>query len=358
MLLLGPNPDPERTCARPDARTTFPGWRVLSAAELRKRANELGFPAVGFARADPLDPGPLDAWLAAGHHADMDWMAGERRDLLLDVRKLLPGARTVMSLGVPFATRGEGMVARYARGRDYHSTLRDRLRKLRKGVQAAFPELPTYASVDSNPVMEKAWAERAGLGFIGKHGLLIHPRWGSQVLLGALILGDEVDAYDAPVARQCGSCTLCLEACPTKAIPSPGVVDARRCLSYQTIENPGTVPEELRPAFKFTIFGCDLCQTCCPWNRKQPPEDPGFAPRPLASLTTRDFAALTPEQYQALIPGSALARAGFHGLRKNAALALGAQRDLEARPILERLAGDEEPSVREAAAWALRQLDG
>lgn len=329
---------------------------MLSAAELRKRAESAGFRAVGFARAEPLDPAPLDAWLQEGLAADMDWM-GARRAERLDVRALLPEAKAVMALGVPYRAEGDGPVARYARGRDYHSILRDRLRKLRKGLQADFPGLATYGSVDWGPVMEKAWAERAGLGFIGKNGLLLHPRWGSQVLLAILILGDEVDAYDAPSERRCGECRLCLDACPTKAIVRPGVVDAARCLSYQTIENAGAVPEPLRPAFKFTVFGCDLCQTCCPWNRKSPPSDAGFAERPLARLSTRELAALTPEQYQALIPGSALARAGYHGLRRNAALALGAQGDAGARHILETLAADPEPRVCEAARWSLAELE-
>jgi len=330
---------------------------VLSAAELRERAQAVGFAAAGFARAEPLDPAPLDAWLAEGLDADMDWM-GKRRAMRLDVRELLPGAKTVMALLVPYgAERPDGPVARYARGRDYHSVIRDRLRKLRKPFEAAHPELPTYASVDSNPVMEKAWAERAGLGFIGKNGLLIHPKWGTQVFIATFILGDEVDTYDSPLPRQCGSCTLCLEACPTQAIVRPGVVDSARCLSYQTIENAGAVPEPLRPAFRFTVFGCDLCQTCCPWNRKPPPPpDAGFAERPLAMLSTRELAALTPERYAELIPGSALARAGYHGLRRNAVLALGGQGDVEVRALLERLCADPEPLVAEAAKWALAQL--
>jgi len=329
---------------------------VIAAADLRARAQAAGFPVVGLARAEPIDPKALDAWLAQGFAADMDWMAA-RRALRLDPAALLPGARTVLALGLPFSTRGDGVVAAYARGRDYHSVLRDRLKKLRKAVQAAWPGVGTYASVDSNPVMEKVWAERAGLGFIGKHSLLIHPRWGSNLFLGALILDRETSDYDVPRPRQCGSCTLCLQACPTRAIVQPGVVDARRCLSYQTIENTGPVPDELRAGFKFTVFGCDLCQSCCPWNRKPPPPDDGaFASRPLAQLSAREFAALTLEQYQQLIPGSALARAGFHGLRRNALLALGAQGDAGARGVIEALCADPEPAVAEAARWALAQL--
>ena len=329
---------------------------MLSAAELRKRAIAAGFPAVGFARVEPLAAGPLDAWLANSFAADMAWMA-EHRDERLDVTRLLTGAKTVIALGLPFPTQGEGVVARYARGRDYHGILRDRLRKLRKPLQRDFPELGTYASVDWNPVMEKLWAERAGLGFIGKHSLLIHPKWGSQILLGTLILDAEVDTYDTPLQRQCGSCTLCLAACPTKAIVEPGVVDARRCLSYQTIENAGSIPDPLRSAMKLTVFGCDACQTCCPWNQKAPPPDDGaFRLRPLSELSAREFASMTEADYARLVPGSALARAGFHGLRRNALLALGAQREVGARELVERLCADPEPIVREAAEWAREQL--
>jgi epoxyqueuosine reductase len=329
---------------------------MLASAELRARAVAAGFAAVGFARATPIDPAALDGWLAEGHAADMDWM-GARRAMRLDVSVLLPGAQTVIALGVPIPSGEDGPVARYARGRDYHSILRDRLRRLRKPLEAEHPTLGTYGSVDSNPVMEKVWAERAGLGFLGKHGLIIHPRWGSQLLLAALILDEEVNAYDAPIARQCGSCTLCQVACPTGAFPRPGVVDARRCLSYQTIENAGPIPEAMRAGFKFTVFGCDLCQTCCPWNRKRAPADPAFAPRPLAALTTAEFAALTPERYAALIPGSALARAGLSGLRRNAVLALGAQGDAGALPFLQGLEADPDPLVAEAARWAIDALE-
>jgi epoxyqueuosine reductase len=177
-------------------------------------------------------------------------------------------------------------------------------------------------------------------------------------MLAVMILGDEVDAYDLPLERQCGSCTLCLSACPTQALPEPGVVDARRCLSYQTIENEGSVPAELRPGFAQGIFGCDRCQEVCPWNAaRTPSDDAGLGERPLARLTARDFAALTRERYAELIPGSALVRAGFDGLRRNALLTLGARRERDARPLIESLTQDPSASVAEAARWALAEFD-
>jgi epoxyqueuosine reductase len=330
---------------------------MLSADRLRSLARTAGFHRAGLARVRPLDSAPLDRWIAAGYVADMDWLA-RRRDERLDPTRLVASAKTALVLAVGFARGEPGVVARYARGRDYHYVLRDRLKRLRKAVLADHPGLPTYGSVDANPVMEKVWAEEAGIGFMGKHGLIIAPGLGSNLLLAVLFLGDEADAYDAPLPRQCGDCTLCLSACPTGALVSPAVVDARKCLSYQTIENEGPVPESIRPAFRHTLFGCDLCQTCCPWNAtRERVDEPGLAERPLAKLNARDFAALTPEAYANLIPGSALARAGYHGLRRNALLALGASLQLDAIELVRSLTADPEERVRDAASWALEQLE-
>lgn len=327
-----------------------------SAELLLRFAREAGFSVAGVTRAVPLEPGPLDAWFAQGLHADMDWMA-ERRDDRLDPSRLLPGAQTVLAMGLGFGRRGPGEVAGYARGRDYHSILRDRLKSLRKRLRREWPEVDHYGSVDSNPVMEKVWAERAGLGFQGKHSLLISPTHGSQLLLSVLLLTCEVDAYAAPSLRQCGSCTLCIQACPTDAIPRPGVVDARRCLSFHSIENEGEVPEPLREGFAQGLFGCDACQTVCPWNQKRSlPDDPAFREREFASLDALAFAGLSESEHDRLIPGSALARPGWQLLRRNAVLTLGARRDARARPLLETLQHDPEPRVAEAAQWALSRL--
>ena len=330
---------------------------MLSAVELKRLALAAGFHRVGLARAEPIDSSALDRWLERGMAADMDWIA-RRRAERLEVTRLLPSAKSVLVLAVGYAAGEPRPIARYARGRDYHYTLRDRLKRLRKAILETAPCLPTYGSVDSGPLMEKVWAERAGIGFMGKHGLIIAPGYGSRLMLAALILGDEADAYDVPLERQCGSCTLCMGACPTGAIPEPGIVDARLCLSYQTIENAGSVPLELRPAFSQGIFGCDRCQEVCPWNAARSiSDDAGLAERPLARLTTREFASLTPERYAQLIPGSALVRSGFDGLRRNAVLALGAAGDVGARSIVEALTRDAAPQVAEAAQWALAQLD-
>jgi epoxyqueuosine reductase len=332
--------------------------RPLSARAVLDAARSCEFPLAGLARAEPLDGTALRRWIAAGHLADMSWMqstAAER----LDPRRVLPGARSVLALGIPYHRPEEprSPVARYARGRDYHYAHRDRMKALRQRLLALDPEIETYACVDTGLAMEKPWAERAGLGWIGKNGCLITVGHGSWVTLSVMFLDREVDRYDAPHPELCGECTRCLGACPTGAFPAPGVVDARRCLSYQTIENHGLVPLPLRPRFAGRVFGCDICQEVCPFNRADLPlGDDRFAPRPLGLMAPEEIAALSPEDYARLSAGMALVRAQYDGLRRNAILALGASRRPAARPLLERLCVDGSPLVREAARWALSRL--
>lgn len=333
----------------------------LSSGRLRALAREAGFDLCGFARVEPIPAETLEGWIRAGFAADMDWI-GRRTAERLDVRELLPSAQTVMALACNYfvddAETEASPIARYARGRDYHATLRDRLRHLRRLLAEAWPTLETYGSIDHGPVMEKVWAARAGLGYVGKSGVLITREFGSWVFLAVLILGAPVDAYvEAPEPDRCGKCNLCISACPTDAIRDERQVDAGRCLSYQTIENGESVPVELRFAFENIVFGCEICQTVCPLN-DAPIQAHGdrFHPREVAKLNVRELAAMTPEQYQALVPGSALARAKYDGLRRNAAYAIGALRDVEGRAVLEQLASDPAEKVREAAKWALGEL--
>jgi epoxyqueuosine reductase len=330
---------------------------VLSASRLRQHALDAGFDLVGFARAEPIDAAVLGDWLSQGLHADLDWMA-ERVAERLDVSRLLPGARTVIALACNYWHGDEtGPIARYARGRDYHATMRDRLRSLRRLVRTAFPGVADYGSVDANPVMEKVWAVRAGLGTVGKNACLITKDFGSWVVLATMILDAEVDAYDdqAP-ADVCGRCTLCLTSCPTGALVSDRIVDAGLCLSYQTIENDGLVPESLRAAMPNLVFGCDVCQDVCPLNATPVRAGARFEPRAVAQASVVELAAMSREQWERWGKGMALMRAGYDGLRRNAAYALGAMKAVEARTVLERLAADDAPGVREAATWALQQL--
>jgi epoxyqueuosine reductase len=331
---------------------------ALSAEAVKAAARACRFALVGLAPAEALDDGPLRRWLAAGHAADMHWM-GERLPERLDPRQVLAGARTVIALGIPYGRADDAPdtqrgVARYARGRDYHYAHRDRLKALRKRLLRLDPAVETYACVDTGVAMEKPWAERAGLGWIGKNGCLITRDHGSYLTLSVMFLDRAVDTYDAPHPDGCGDCSLCLGACPTDAFPSPGVVDARRCLSYQTIENQGLVPLSLRPRLRGHVFGCDICQDVCPYNRRElPPGDPRQAARPLAQLPPERIAALTREEYDQLAPGMALVRAGYDGLRRNAILAMGPAQVDRARGLLERLADDPSAIVSDAARWAL-----
>ena len=332
---------------------------TLSAARLSALARAAGFDLVGFARAEPVPREHLESWLQAGFAADMDWM-GARLEDRLDVGRLLPGAKTVVALACNYhRSGGPSLVARYARGRDYHATMRDRLRALRRTFRAEFPGAHDYGSVDATPLMERVWAARAGLGYVGKNGCLITEEFGSWVVLAAFVIDRAVDAYaDGPAPDRCRGCAVCVASCPTGAIVRDGVVDARRCLSYQTIENVHPVPRALRPAHDATVFGCDVCQDVCPLNAAPVPAGDRFAPRPVADLSAEEFAALTPERYAQLVPGTPLARVQLDGLRRNAAYTLGALRRASARPLLAALAEDRSAAVREAAAWALRRLDG
>lgn len=330
---------------------------LLRSDDIARAARAAGFHEVGFARAEALDGAALDRWLAGGMAASMAWMH-ERRAERLDPRVLFPGARTVVALACCVLTRAHlraSPLALYAQGRDYHATMRDRLRALRRALRALDPSVRDYAEVDTGPVLEKAWAQRAGLGWMGKNGMLIAPAHGSHVVLAVMLLDAEVDRYDAPHADRCGSCEACLGACPTRAIAEPGVVDSRRCLSHQTIEDHGDYAPALRPHARLA-FGCDACQDVCPWNRAgHACEDARFEPRPIARLTLAQLAALEEAAFEESTRGTAVARARWAGLRRNALVALGAGRD-PALTGLRGLAGDPDPTVREAALWAIAQI--
>ena len=260
------------------------------AAALKAEALRLGFAAVGIASAAGserlrLRTAALERWLAAGHQAEMAWMADPRRR---DVQQLLPGARSLVAVGLNYyvaAERAPGSlkVARYGWGRDYHRVIDGRLRALGRWLEAQVPGVRWRACVDSAPLLDKAWAEEAGLGWIGKHGNLIAGRrLGSWLLIGHLLTDLELPA-DAPVAPACGACSACISACPTGAITEPFVVDARRCIAFHTIENRAEqLPAGISAALQGWVAGCDICQDVCPWNRSPLPSntDPEVQPRP------------------------------------------------------------------------------
>ena len=336
---------------------------VLDAAFVKAAAARAGFHACGIAEAAPLEPGPLDRVLAAGAEADMAWLR-TTRDVRLDPARLLPGARSVVVVALSYHAgdappAAEGEVARYARGRDYHAVMKRRLRALVAELLARDPAARALASSDVAPVMEKAWAERAGVGWVGKNGCLLTEAFGSWVLLGTVLLDRALEA-DPPHPERCGSCESCMPACPTGAIPEPGLVDARRCISYWTIERRGEIPAEMSGRLGRWIFGCDACQTVCPWNRRLPPSsDPELAPRPgQEALPIDDMLALTEDAYRRRFNGTSLARARYDGLLRNAVLAAGRSGDPRRLPAVKGHLESPFPGVRAAARWAAARLGG
>jgi epoxyqueuosine reductase len=333
---------------------------VLSADGVIAAARACRFTLVGVASAAPLDPAPFLQWLAAGYGTGLAAMH-RRVTERLDPGAVVPGARTVIALGIPYGS-GEEMaaqsarpvIARYARGRDYHLAHRDRMRALRRHLLEMDPGLNSYACVDAGVAMEKAWAERAGLGWIGKHGLVVNREHGSWFTLSVMVIDRSLDRYHQPHPRLCGDCDLCLRACPTGAFPSPGVLDARLCLSYQTVENHDSIPVALRAALAGRVFGCDACQEACPYNHAGlPAGDPRQAARPIGLMSATAIATLGRDEFAHLAAGTPMARAGYHGLRRNAALALASDGRPSTRAALEQLARDTSPIVSEAAHWAL-----
>jgi len=334
---------------------------ALDSAFVKEAARAAGFHEVGIARARPLDPAPLRRVLAEGWEADMAWLGTQAAERL-DPARLLPRVESVVALGLSYAAP-EGAepavarVARYARGRDYHAVMKKKLGALLRALRERDPELRAFAAADVAPVMEKAWAQEAGLGWVGKNGCLITPGHGSWVLLATVLLDRALDP-DAPHPERCGDCQACLPACPTGAIPAPGFVDARRCLSFHTIERRGPVPDEVADRLGPWLFGCDDCQTACPWNRGVPPDaDPELLPRG-APIELEGLLALTRPEYQRRFWGTALARASYEGLLRDAVLAAGQSGD---RRFCEALRGhlqSEHEGVRAAARWALARLGG
>lgn len=329
---------------------------------VRERALALGFDRVGVGPADPPEHGAaFEAWLDAGYAGSMEYL-GRGRAERLDPRRLLPGARSVVAValnysqGDPRGGDGWARVARYARGRDYHELMRPRLERLGEFIrEAAGPGVRTRAAVDTSPLLERDLAARAGLGWVGKNTNLLHPGLGSWFFIGIVLTTAEL-RFDRSLPDRCGTCRACLDACPTRAFPAPYVLDARRCISYLTIEHRGPIPEDLRESLGEWLFGCDACQMVCPWNRRVPPTGepalmPTGEPLPLPALFE-----LTEEEFRARFSGTALRRAKRRGLLRNAAVALGNRKEPAALPALRRALADPEPLVREHAAWALARI--
>jgi epoxyqueuosine reductase len=328
---------------------------------VKARARELGFDRVAIGPADPPEHGgALEAWLDAGYAGTMSYLDRGRAERL-DPARLLPGARSVVAVAMSYNKSTEDDwrgVSRYARGRDYHDVIRPRLVELGEFIgSAAGAPVASRAAVDSSAVLERDLAARAGLGWIGKNTNLLTPALGSYFFIGIVLTTAELP-FDQREPDRCGTCTACLDACPTRAFVAPYVLDARRCISYLTIEHRGDIAGELADQIGEWVFGCDVCQEVCPWNRKaEPGREPALEPSgsfgALESLLELDR-----EEFRARFRGSALTRTKRAGLLRNAAIVLANRGDRRALGVLERALGDEDAVVRHAAAWALAKLGG
>lgn len=376
---------------------------MLSLPHIQEKALSLGFDLVGCAPLEPaVDGGRFVQWLEAGYQGEMGYLArADAVEKRLNPRRVLPGAKTMVMVGLSYETLAvpmavlrdprRGRIARYAWGLDYHDVMTPVLRAF-----GAWLSRESRAYVDTGPVLERAWAERCGLGFIGKNTCLIHRKRGSFLFLGAVVVGEAIDHGPLPIdhlvaptdtvvqratdasdasmvngklamVNGCGSCTRCLTACPTNAFPAPGVLDAQRCISYLTIEQKGSIPEHLRPYLGNWVFGCDICQDVCPYVRRfsQPSVSPlAAAFRPLDSAAAANAAApllsellrLDAARFRARFGRTPLARAKRRGLLRNACVAAGNSGDAALLPLLRILEDDEEPLVREHASWAVGKI--
>ncbi|HEU4641467.1 MAG TPA: tRNA epoxyqueuosine(34) reductase QueG [Gemmatimonadaceae bacterium] len=344
----------------------IPAPHASLAPLIKAQAYGLGFDLAGIAALGPAETAPyFDEWLARGYAGEMHYLpkwAEKRRDFRLP----FPGVTSAVVAAMSYGGREPGgPVARYARGDDYHDVMVERLRELHRWIEERVGRpVRGKAYVDTGPLLERDLGRRAGLGWFGKNTNLINPKLGSFFFLGSLVLDLELEP-DAPFeADRCGSCTRCLDACPTNAFVEPRVLDATRCISYLTIEQRGAIPEELRAAVGEWIYGCDICQTCCPWNVRfaQELKEPAFAPREGlagkdARTLARELLEMTQEEFSRAFKGSPMKRAKLRGLKRNAAVVLGNVGDPEDADVLTRALEDPEPLVREHAAWALARLE-
>jgi epoxyqueuosine reductase len=341
-------------------------------ARVKAEARRLGFHLVGVTTPEP--PASIEvyeSWLANGYHGEMTYLGSERaRQHRADPRKILPKCQSILVLGIHYfppntalLEPGQGRIAAYAWNEDYHEALKPRLAALVAFLERELgQEVPNRWYTDTGPILERALAQRAGLGWIGKNSMLIHPKAGSYFLLSEILLGIPLE-LDAPfTADHCGSCTRCVDACPTACITPNRTLDARRCLSYLTIEHKGATPIPLRPYQGNWIFGCDICQQVCPWNLRfaRTEGDPVFAPRTdLLSLDLTGELSLSPEEFNRKFKHSPVKRAKRRGYLRNVAVALGnAGEQKTVKALAKTLLEEAEPLVRGQAAWALGQIGG
>ena len=361
-------------------------------AIIKRAAAEAGFDLSGIApAADAADLKHFPEWIAAGHAGEMKYLEArdERGDLKrASLARVAPWAKSVIVCAInyntenPYSTQvhdpSRGWISRYAWSReDYHEAVLRRLKEVEAALHHAVcgepvwgghslrqaqgrlcpPALTTRSYVDTGPIVERVFAKYAGVGWIGKNTCVINQKKGSWLFLGVILTSLEL-APDLPAPDRCGTCTRCIEACPTDAILAPYQLDSNKCISYLTIEKRGSIPEDLRAGMGHHVFGCDICQDVCPWNRKAPASTaPEFDPRPgLVNPALDWLAEMSAEEFRAVFRGSPIRRAKRSGLRRNAAIAMGNSGNKELLPLLDQLAADEDESVSESARWARTRI--
>jgi epoxyqueuosine reductase len=334
---------------------------------IKAKAHASGFILAGVTTPEPPPHfSTFENWLAQNRHGTMDYLATERSRLRrADPRQIMPECRSILVLATPYGparpSREEesgirDAIASYAQGDDYHDVLPERMKELVQFIEAQVEgPVKNRWYTDTGPILERDLAQRAGIGWIGKNTCLIHPQHGSYFLLSEILLDLELEP-DAPfVTDHCGTCTRCIEACPTDCILPDRTIDARRCISYLTIELKDDIPLELREKMGAWTFGCDICQMVCPWNRFAEEGDPAFADRHPAHSLTEEL-ALTSQAFNQRFQGSPVKRAKRRGYLRNVAVALGNTGDRIDLPVLQHALGDEEPMVREHARWAIDKI--
>ena len=346
---------------------------------LKSYARGCGFDLVGVSTAEPLAEAHFyDQWLAHGYAGEMAYLRGRRAEMRASVRALLPSARSVICLGllyntaVPYSTQWAGedlaWISRYAWGDDYHDVMLRKMRELVARLEA-FGKFEYKICVDTSPVLERALAQRAGLGWIGHNTCLINQQIGSWVFLGEILTSLDLEP-DEPAPFRCGSCRKCIDACPTQAIVPAGdaegpafALDSRLCISYWTIELRASIPEDGRERIGANVFGCDICQDVCPWNRRAPAsDDPAFAPRWGTGEGGKpphldELAALSEAEFREMFRSSPVERARYSGFLRNVAVAMGNSGDPRYHSALEKLAAGDDELVREHALWALERIE-
>ena len=347
---------------------------MIDSLTIKKLAREAGFDLCGVAPVGEFpELAKFPAWIEAGHAGEMKYLESRaesgqlRRAATLNA--ILPWARSVIVCALnyntahPYSTQvndlGRGWISRYAWSReDYHDSILRRLREVETGLkQATGQEIGTRCYVDTGPIVERVYAKYAGVGWLGKNTCLINQKIGSWLFLGVIITSLEL-APDLPAPDRCGTCTRCIDACPTNAFIAPHQLDSNKCIAYLTIEKRGSIPEELRAGMGRHVFGCDICQDVCPWNRKAPASDkPEFQPREgLVNPALDWLAEISEEEFREKFRSSPMKRAKRNGLRRNALIAIGNSGDARLTGVAERALSDSDPAIAETAEWAAKRL--